>query len=462
MRKVIKSLFMRKILSIASVLCSVAASSYAGETSLKLNGYVDSMFGHRQQKDAFNKVVTVEGTTYTSSEALTHGLVNEAKVDIKLDNKTDAGVKYGAFIRLNGETSTSTTGKSGNGDKVLLYWQNDKIGRFELGSFPGAGGVFELHKGSLLKGLYGIEGHWAAWASQNANIDFTDDTNATLQGVLTALGQGQSFYLASSLAGYRFLLKPSLPSNYSTKHYSDANKVTFYTQPADNLTVGISYIPDLDHSGTINVLPTKANGAVDTDRSGDRSTYMNIFSGGFKYEPKVRGYNTHFYGAGEVGEAKDYKSTNLINHMQAYEVGAYADRDGYSVGFSYGDWGKTGTYKVPFANTKQGTKYWTAIFSHELNKHFDYSLSYMHSKKAGGIEFAGGQLQNKFMGNISRNTAYTDASYNTLDVISLGIEYKFVLGAVTYLENTYFKFDSEKEPVNNKGNIFLTGVRMSF
>jgi hypothetical protein len=436
-------IMLKKTAVMAVCLGAMASAAYA-DAKVEVGGRMDTMYLLTKQRDAYAYAIDpLTAEPVYASPLAKHGLIMDTSVEIAANFKT-GDLSYGASIILNADTSPSTTGEESVADRTKVYIKHDKIGMLELGSTPGAGGRFEMMDAQVAHAAYGIWGFWSQTISSSEDL--------ALGPVI--VNQGDQ-------VGWKYLSYPSLPSNYSGKHYSDSNKVSFYTKPTECLTVGISYIPNLDHTGTASTFTTANGGPGDAERAGNRSTFKDIISGGFAYEHKfAEDVKVTLYAAGEVGKAKTWLGGDLLRDLKAYEVGVYSVYKNFKFSGSYGDWGKTGAYKAEYATpgAKQGANYWTLGMGQQIEK-FGYSLSYFDSRRAGGQEaVATSAFPTTPLPTVS------DAKYNKLRAVSLGVDYKLADGLLPYLEITEFRFKNGNALTSkeNKGRVFLAGVRVTF
>jgi hypothetical protein len=447
---------MKNFLLVSTLIAAPLLANAAEAPKVKLGGRMDTMAGYVKQE---NKYRTTNPSLAT--EPLHKGaIVNDTTLDINIDGVANQGLKYGGVIRLHADTSVATNKETGLGDKTWVYMQHDKIGRVEVGNMPGAGGLFEMDLTFFNRGTWGVDGFWSQWVTDRtfrttniANkpaLDFNTDTQK-LRGALRAF----------ETRGLEFIVSPNLPSNYSGNHYSDAPKASFFTKPLTGLTLGISFIPDMDSTGTISGVAGKKTGPVfDTKRAANPPSFKDIFSGGAMYdinaskELKIR---TSL--VGEVGQAK----SNLIRDLKAMEAGLmFVYKDKLKFGGSYGNWGKSLTLKNPVAGAKQKAEYWTLGVGYEYEK-IGTSLTYMGSKKAGGIEAitTKSDLSQALNGGIITKADFSDFKTNNLRNIVLDVDYKLAPGFLPYFGVSNFEF-KESTGSKDKGFVFMGGTRLLF
>ncbi|KIE06099.1 hypothetical protein NF27_BK00200 [Candidatus Jidaibacter acanthamoeba] len=457
-------IIMYKKITLSAILSVIAAAANAAEPpTVKLGGRFDTMVGHVRQTGEYRDVID-NNTFQNKGKGNRSAIVNDTKIDINIDGVTDSELKYGGLIRLNADTSKSTANQSGIAEKTMAYIQHDSIGRLEGGNYYGAGGVFEMDTtAALAKAAYGVDGFWSKWASETAYID--------LSGVSPFLPFGLT--KMDNLSGYKFIVSPNLPSNYSAQYYASAPKLTAYTMPHPTLTIGVSFIPDMDSTGSVATRASRDDGPVDTDRkpigiAGNRPTFKNIISGGVQFKHNFnQEWNIKAGLVGEIGKAKKFVGTDLLRDLKAYEAGLAIGYQDFVIGGTYGSWMKTGTYKTKLEGTKQGSQYWTLGAAYQYGN-LGYSLNFMKSKKAGGLESIGTDVQRRFVEKsfpgaaISPNKSFSDTTYNKFTNISLGVEYKVAPGFMPYAEASRFHFKDANAPKSNQGVVYLIGTRLTF
>lgn len=392
--------------------------------------------------------------------------VNDTVLDIHADGKVSNDFTYGGMIRLHADTSVATNSELFMGDKALIYAQHNKIGRIEVGNTPGAGGLFEMDTVNFGTGSWGVDGFWSQWVtSRTARTTgiFFQPTGlggalASLNAALTAGG----FNGNPTSRGFEFIVSPNLLSNYSGHYYSDAPKINLFTKPIKELTVGVAFIPDLDSSGTVANIAPRAAGPID-DRKGNPASYKNIFSGGFVYEKK---FNNDTWGiktglTGEVGKAK----VPYMNNLKGYEAGLMLSYKEFRVGGTVGSWFDSLTLKEKAAGTKQGSQYYTLGAGHNIDK-LGYSLTYMNSKKAGGVEILGKQVMDSAASAVAALAGVTQANfadkgYNKFQNIVLDADYKLAPGFLPYAAVSKFRFKESTGAIDD-GHVAMLGVRLTF
>lgn len=426
-----------KVLCLVSIVHPAWASN---PFDVKIGGRMDFQSAIVKQSDGYRYS---DSLPYADSAKRLRdsGFVTDTMLEMKIDRKHNKDVMYGGYITVHGDTSHATNGEQSFGDKIMVYWQSDKVGRFEVGQTPGAGGLFDMEMTNIGRGTYGIEGFWSQWLT-----DKTKRASAILSPFAQLSGRKEP-----NTRGFEFTTGPNLLSNYSGHYYSDAPKVNFFTKPHKDLTVGVAYIPDLDSGGTVSTIALRNDGPRD-ERFANPATYRNIISGGVLYETKVTNNLGIKLGvAAESGKSKERAVTNL----RAYKVGGTLSYKDFKWAASYGDWKDSLTIRAKNPEAKHISDFYTLGFSHQIEK-FGYTIGYMRSRKAGGIE----PLYAKLKGMLPLQV-FQDLRPNKFRNISVDVDYKLTPGFVPYAGVSLFRFKESTGSVD-RGHVIMGGVRIIF
>jgi predicted porin len=445
--------YMKNFLLVSTLIAAPILANAAEAPKVKLGGRMDTMAGYVNQEKKYRT------TNPSLPENKLHkgAIVNDTTLDINIDGKTTQGLKYGGLIRLHADTSTATNKETSLGDKTMVFMQHDKIGRLEVGNMPGAGGLFEMDLTFFNRGTWGVDGFWSQWVTDRT----FRTTNIANKSILSSQTDLRQKLRSFETRGVEFVASPNLPSNYSGNHYSDAPKASFFTKPITNLTLGISFIPDMDSTGTISGIAGKNTGPVfDAERASNPPSFKDIVSGGMMYDIDAsKDVKIRTSLVGEVGRAKNL----LIRDLSAMEAGlVFIYKEKLKFAGSYGNWGKSLTLKNPVAGAKQKAEYWTAGIGYEYEK-IGTSLTYMGSKKAGGIEAITTQpaLAAAFQGGLLNKSEFSDFKTNDLRNIVLDVDYKLAPGFLPYVGISNFEF-KESTGSKDKGFVFMGGTRLLF
>lgn len=406
---------MKKVaLSLISLLACTQAFAVESKPKVTIGGTLDTQFGYRKQSYPFNN--SIDSTGNIVGPLRKSAIVNETKLEFKIEGKSSKGFKYGGLIKLNADTSTNPSVKGpGNNlaDKTLVYMEGN-FGKLAAGDYNGPASQMQVAANTIAKATGGVDGKVQDWISQQTpdGDDFND----------------------------RFLLWPSLStiSDLTTR----GAEVMYFTPQYNGFQFGIGYTPDIEMFGTVAKTQTvlKNSGAQ----------YEDIFDAGINYEHKfLKDYTIKIGLIGEAGKAKQATTTDgQRSSLRAWELGTIITYKDVSVAGSYGNWGKSGTPKVKVSGAKYGSRYWTAGVSYDIDK-LGLSVTYMHSKRA-----------NAFNGDVSSTPL--DKDFNSFKLLSFGAEYKLAPGFLPYAEINCFKSRQSRQTYNNKGYVFLAGTKLSF
>lgn len=440
----------KKVLITSALVASFAATAYAADSSeggpqVTLGGSLDTQVGYVQQKSAFRHFDP--SNTATSSKLNNHSIVNETKIWVKVDGEADMGLKYGGMIKLNADTSKAKEeffdANEAHGSKAqqTMGYVEGMFGRFEMGNYEGVTSAMQVGASTLARATGGPNGASRYWWNDNAAY------NPTYNGV-DAVDSKENPTTKNQIRNL-FLGSPNLPTNelgFAGIKGKNAGKISYYTPSYAGFMVGVSYTPDLGSYGTIANAKSVTSTVLSANNAGFPSL-KNVWEAGLHYENMFDEVGVKASLTGETGTAKKVNSAGVLNktyrHLRAYEGGLNVSYMGFTLGGSYGDWGKS---MVAKDSSVKGTRYWTAGAGYEYGP-FGTSLTYANTQK--GIT--------------------AGAKKNKLELISLGLDYKLAPGLMPYAEVTWFKFrDHKNNPAtntaytSNKGTVFLLGSKLQF
>ena len=408
------------------------AVANASQVSCKLSGSSYVIGSTVSQVDDFD---------YLDPGTPTSGSVNPASIStindfsFSIDAKKNEHLSYGGNISINANTSESPVGELGLGRKASVYVQDNRYGRLEVGNMIGAGGYIQ----DLVHGFHsatgGFDGIWPLYL------------NAKTAKEYPVFGNPMTLPYTMALT---FVISPNMLSNITSNYYSDAPKISYYAIPMDGVLIGLTYIQDLDSTGSIGSVATPSGPFPLTGRGGIPPSFEKIVQGGIRYEKDIsKNFSVELGLVGESGKSK----APLINDLKAYEIASsFKVADKYVVKLAYGDWFDTATLKNA-TGVKQAANYLLTGVG-VVGDALKYSLSYMYSRKAGGMESVGAKL-----GNL---TDYSDTEYNTVKAFLFDLEYKWYDGLTPFVSVTKFNFKQPSAATANKGTLFLSGIKFSF
>ena len=399
--------------------------SSSTDLTAKVSSKLDMKFGHSSQKRDYR-------TDKDGNEKRQHGIAGEVSMNFSVESQKEPH-KVGGHVTLNANVSAASSGSSAGAKSAYLYYENDNVGKIEIGNAYGAAGALSWFNKSYLKGAGGIAGTGNYWITNKAF--YFNGTSSQ-----------------SELEILRYIQQPSLFSSYFPLGYSYATKLNYYLAHSnDNYKIigALSYIPDFDALGAIDNLPLQNSGAKDKDREKYPPTFKKVISGGIYFESKFDCITLSGHITGETGKAKKIQGENLAKNLLAYETGINLRlNDNFTLSTAIGSWGKSGCFKNQLSNTKQGSLYWTLGTSYKSSEKLSSSLSYFNSRKAGGAEIIlwnglyketktskekGGDETNASAASAAKtsadgakeNSVFSDKEYNKFSNLALSVNYKF-------------------------------------
>lgn len=409
----------------------VKAEKFNVESSLKakLSGFAHFQAGFRNQSNLKSEEKNV------SANRRDFAFYSDAAVVVEASNDIN-DVEYGAKIVLV-PTAKRKGSNAYNGSHIFI---KSDFGRFEAGSPISASSNMYLDGGEITAGA----GNWDIY------INLTS-SEMKYNG------------LAPSFATYsQYFLDDKLSTSLDNRPYSSepARGISYYTPnyeltPTTKVQIGVTYIadsantgadsPDRQSSGTSKYVVSTA--ADKADRFEIDSTTKDTFTAGIALEQNISdGVDFKVALTGEygkaAGKAKQYENNELIgthklNHLKTYNIGAVLNVGSFSYAASYGSLGKSLTTPV-FHKTGLKTDYYTGAVAYKQGP-FSTSISYFKS----------------------------NAFKNTVDVITVGTDYKMAPGIKPYVEVSGFtlkgrpEYFPEAPKKKSRGTVALIGAKFS-
>lgn len=411
---------MNKFLVTTALVASFATTNAMATLEMTVNGSIDAKMANVQQKEKF-RYKTVGGNADKLSN---NNIATDAYLNFNIKGIADSGLKYGGLIKLNANTSKSKKemfaeeGKHSIAEQVMAYLESG-YGRFEVGNYTGVSESMKVNAGTFASATGGINGDSQYYWNQSTMEDGTEvDANGNKIKTKTKT---------------KFLQTANLPTNelgtFGLRGVNAA-KLNYYTPEFSGFRFGATFTPNTKVHGTAS--------SVTSVVKGDEG-FKNVFETGLSYTSEIKNVGVKFAVVGEFGKNQEKN----IKNLRAYEVGTNLSYKGFTVGGSYGDWGK---YGASTAAEFGKTSYWTAGVGY-ANGPVSASLTHLQGKK--GIEKVG---KNK--------------THNKLRNTVIGVDYKVAPGVLPYVEFSSFKMNQASQAAdkenNNKGHIFMTGVKLSF
>jgi hypothetical protein len=316
---------------------------------------------------------------------------------------------------------------------------------------------------SFARGAGGINGKYL----ENVNLPISTNSSANIKSpsfILLAqspIGHGgyaRSFYsgFGSNQNDYKSFNKSNFRAlkDSSFDGVEDATKLSYYTPQIEGLQLGLSFAPNSADSGIsstkyYNVSALQVN---------------NIISFGANYSEDFDNLGLAISATGEKGQTKNSKSVGGIEreNLFSYDLATTLSYFGFSVGASYGSWGKSLQPKNGNSSCDYNSGASLASQNCQTNaKKFGDSYYY-----TGGISYV--------FGPIAASITALKSSFqkNNYQAFSLGVDYKLTKDLMPYFEVTKFTFKSNQPRASdlnqsasiadNQGYVFLSGILISF
>ncbi len=378
---------MKKILlgtsAIISAVFTAASANAAGKTpEVTVGGFANFQAGYISQ----DRDTNVRSWKFQ----------NDDEIHFKVDAKADNGLQYGAVIELEADVSADADGQGFNADKTFVFLQGG-WGRAEMGANSSATQALTVGPAQFARATGGINGDWYNYAN-------------------LAWGGAAPFIITADLP-VAHGAATSAGINGVSGASEDAAKITYYTPRFSGFQLGVSYTPDAGNSGTAAAFTGKNNG-----------DYADVWNAGVNYNGKFQNIGLAASLTGEIGSAEN--TAVKLRDLRAWQAGVNLSWMNWSLGGSYGDWGKSTQAKNVAA---KNSNYWTAGIGYET-------------------------------GPYGASVTYLDSTYNRNKTqnISVGADYKLAPGLVPYAEVSFFDLDLAGTNIDNKGTVVLVGTHLNF
>lgn len=444
-----------------------------------------------------------------------YAFANDSEIYVKVGAISDSGLKYGAIVELEADTSADATGQGLNADKSFIFTES-KIGKFEFGNNMAANQKMKVGPAMFARATGGINGKYLehinapmlAHSSQVASpagvvcsggvgVDAAGSANTTNtcstavklprfilipQSPVAHGGYAKGFYNRATDNEYATDSNGNIDSNYgsfnrnrpatavsgsyvgykngSFGQMEDATKISYYSPRINGWQIGASFTPDTGDNGTSAVISGADSGDID-----------NVISGGINYSNSFGNLGFAMSATGEKGTYENSKITPVSgtavkrNDLDSYDAGIMFTYFGFTVGGSYGSWGdsltpKTGIYSCDYDSS-------LALANQDCS---GTSTSIKKYKGANYYTLGGAYEFGPFAASITHMKS--EFQKNSYTATSFGIDYRMARGLMPYLEYTNFSFTSNKpkasdvgattQLIDNRGSVLLGGFLLAF
>ena len=449
--------------------------------SIEVGGIINSSLAKTNQKNIYQKNILPDNFSknYINNE-VDLGLDSQSFVKgaIKLNNNNILGVTSKFELNFN----TNSKNENPNLDQVFLYLDNN-FGRFEFGNFVAVNQKMKYGPARFARGAGGINGKYL----EHVNLPILNqDSSLCKDNILlnscANIKHSRFITLAQSPIGHGGYAKGFYPrdvdnfynlnskiSDFNRNNFralrddsyeglEDALKFSYYTKKINQIQFGASYAPISSNQGfTAKTAPDSKDIKL-----------QNLLSLGINYSNDFDNLNISASSTAEYAKPQT-KNGIARNELLAYDFGASLSYFGFTLGGSFGSWGKSlyaknGSYSCAYDYSKNLSSQNCENSSNNLKNSSYYTT---------GLAYQIGPI------NASLTTINSSFQKNKYGAISFGIDYKIKKNLLTYFEITQYKFKSDelnifdlsteikvanftKKIQNNNGKVFLTGIYYLF
>lgn len=460
--------------------------------SINLGGFINANAGFRSEDNAFGKLrlpdaqITagaLDNSTGTHNRMTNNpDFTNEAEVHVKVAGINEFGMKYGAVIELQANTSSAARNEGFNADKAYIFTES-RLGKLEFGNNSSVNYRMKVGPETFARGAGGINGKYLEYINMPMLADSTQVPVASqigncngyrvnAAGTITQTGSDCALVKLP-----RFILIPQSPiahGGYAKGFYNrkadndysnspadtsfgfnknksdsqvrdgqfgdleDATKISYYTPRISGWQAGVSFTPDTGNTGT--------SATISGDNSGDIKQAIGY---GVNYSNSFGNVGFALSATGETGQSENPTTATAVkrNDLQAYDVGAMMTFFGITLGASYGNWGnslqpKSGIYSCDYDQTKTlanqtcaGTATTSGTQKFNDSIYQTAGLAYQFGPFASSLTYITSNFQE-----------------NKYQALSFGIDYRMAKGLMPYFEVTKYEFESNQPKASNLTN----------
>jgi hypothetical protein len=449
--------------------------------SFEIDGIINASLAKTNQKNIYEKNILPDNFSknYINNNA-NIGLDNQvfAKGALKLNNSNYLGVTSKFELNFN----TNSKNENPNLDQAFLYLDNN-LGRFEFGNYVAVNQKMKYGPARFARGAGGINGKYLEYVNLpvlnqnstlcNGNILSPDCANIKHPRFITLAqspighgGYAKGFYprdvdnfynLNSKISDFNRTNFRALRDD-SYEGLEDALKFSYYTKKINQIQLGASYAPVSSNQGF----------TAKTARDTNDIKLSNLLSFGINYSNDFDNLNISASSTAEYAKPQT-KNGIARNELFSYDFGTSLSYFGFTLGSSFGSWGKSlyaknGNYSCEYDYSKSLQLQNCDNSSNALKNSYYYTT---------GLAYQIGPI------NTSLTSINSSFQKNKYSAISFGIDYKIKKNLLTYFEITQYKFKSEQLNIfdlsnqikvanltqkiqNNNGKVFLTGIYYLF
>ncbi len=368
---------------------------------------------------------------------------NDSEIYVKAGAISKSGVKYGVVTEFEVDVTSDAKSAGLNADKAFVFAES-QFGKFEFGNNNAVNQKMKVGPSYFARATGGISGKYL----EHVNLPMLANSTNLPQGATAVCEGGIQNVACANVKLPSFILIPQSPvahggyakgfynedvsnsnalvgyKNGSFGQMEDATKISYYTPRINGWQAGVSFAPDTKDSGAASSI---AQFGEDIN---------NVVSWGLNYSTNLENVGVALSLTGENGVFEKQKNSQIShNNLAAYDAGLMFTYFGFTIGGSYGYWGKS-------LQPKNGVYSCDYNLSLEL---VNQDCSSDAEKKFGNASYYTGGIAYEF-GPIAASVTYMASNFqkNKYQATSFGLDYKIVRGFMPYFEVTKFKFESNQ------------------
>ena len=145
--------------------------NFSAAPTVNISGFINSTAGFRTQDSAYGKdrlpdaqINTVDNSTNNSTgthNRMTNNpdFTNQAEIHIKVAGINEFGMKYGAIVELEANTTNAARNEGVNADKAYIFTES-RVGKLELGNNSAVNHKMKVGPETFARGAGGINGKY--------------------------------------------------------------------------------------------------------------------------------------------------------------------------------------------------------------------------------------------------------------------------------------------------------------
>lgn len=328
----------------------------------------------------------------------------------KINKFSDRKKIVGFDVKLESENSANQDKHFISLDQGYFYFHDSDFISIEAGDVVSVSEKMKAGSVNFIKGGGGVSGNYLKFLTIPTDSEFI------------LLPQTPTSHAGKALSG-SYLNKNQIRvvRNQNLNGLADSSKINLYSPRINNFKAAISYTDDTSKSIFSNSV------------FNDSLSYQNVYNLAINYVSNYQNIDYAISASNERGRIKkNFINDEVYNDLNAYEVSATIAFFGFSLGSTYGNWGKTALKKN---ENYSDSRYFSNAISYQIAS-FSIALS-------------------------DYKSSFKD---NDLKVNAVSIDYKINKNFTPFMQLSKYQFLGSENSnfTKNKGYIFLTGFSANF